>query len=204
MTLPPERLVRDAAELEAAVASLGYPLALKIQSRDLPHKTEIGGVRLGIADAAALREAYAAVMGEAARRRPDARIEGVLLAPMARRGIEMIVGVIRDAVFGPLVMVGAGGVVAELVRDVSYRLAPVDEAEAKAMIGELRVAPLLAGYRGAAAADVAALAGLVARLSDFAAAHRDLVQEIEINPVLVHEAGEGCTMVDALLTTRPR
>jgi acyl-CoA synthetase (NDP forming) len=204
MTLPEERFVRDAAELDAAALSLGYPLALKIQSRDLPHKTEIGGVRLGIADAAALREAYAAMLSEVARRRPEARIEGVLLASMARRGIEMIIGVIRDAVFGPLIMVGAGGVMAELVKDVSYRLAPVDEVEAKAMIGELRAAPLLAGYRGAPAADVAALAALVARLSEFAAVHRDLVQEVEINPVLVHEAGEGCTIIDALLTATPQ
>lgn len=200
VAVPPHRLVTDAAGLDAAAAALGYPLALKIQSPDLPHKTEVGGVRLGIGDAAALRRSYDAMLAELRRRRPDARLQGVLLQPMARPGIEVILGTIRDPGFGPLVMVGAGGVMTELFKDVAYRLAPVDAEGARRMLGELRIARLLDGFRGAPAADIDALAALVARLSRFAADNRDLVQEVELNPVIVHRAGEGCTIVDALLT----
>jgi len=199
----PCRLVTDPAELDAAAAALGFPLALKIQSPDIPHKTEVGGVRLGIRDASSLHQSYDAMLGELRRHRPDVRLQGVLLQPMARPGVEVIVGTIRDRGFGPLVMIGAGGVMTELFKDVVYRLAPVDAEGARRMLGELRVARLLQGFRGALPADVDALAALVAQLSGFAAAHRDLVQEVELNPVIVHRAGEGCTIVDALLTTAP-
>ncbi|HKW55362.1 MAG TPA: acetate--CoA ligase family protein [Stellaceae bacterium] len=199
IAMPPHRLVTDAAELDAAAAQLGFPLALKIQSPDIPHKTEVGGVRLGIGDAAALRQGYDAMLTEL-RRRPDARLQGVLLQPMAPPGIEVIVGTIRDPGFGPLVMIGAGGVMTELFKDAAYRLAPVDADGARRMLGELRIAPLLQGFRGAPAADIAALAALVAQLSRFAAAYAGLVEEVELNPVIVHSAGQGCTVVDALLS----
>ncbi len=203
IAVPPHRLVTGPGELDAAAAALGFPLALKIQSPDLPHKTEVGGVRLGIRDAASLRQSYDAMLAELRRRRPDARLQGVLLQPMARPGVEVILGTIRDKGFGPLVMIGAGGVMTELFKDVAYRLAPIDADGARRMLGELRVARLLEGFRGAPAADIAALAALVAQLSGFAAAHRDLVQEVELNPVIVHRAGEGCTIVDALLIAAP-
>ncbi|HEX6840633.1 MAG TPA: acetate--CoA ligase family protein, partial [Stellaceae bacterium] len=197
---PPHRLVTEAGGLDAAAAALGFPLALKVQSPDIPHKTEVGGVRLGIADPAALRQGYDAMLAELRRRRPEARLQGVLLQPMAPPGIEVIVGTIRDPGFGPLVMIGAGGVLTELFKDVVYRPAPVDADGARDMLADLRIARLLGGFRGAPAADIAALAALVAQLSQFAAAHRDLVQEVELNPVIVHRAGAGCTIVDALLT----
>ena len=114
----------------------------------------------------------------------------------------MIVSTMNDPTFGPVVMVGAGGVHAELYKDVAYRLAPLDDAEAAEMLAELRSAPLLQGWRGAPAADTPALAGLIARLSRFALRRGDAL-EIELNPVLVHPAGEGCTVVDALLTLAP-
>jgi acyl-CoA synthetase (NDP forming) len=204
IAMPPRRLVVEAKDLDAAAASLGFPLALKIQSPDIPHKTEAGGVRLGIADAASLRGAWDAVVAAVRRHRPEARLQGVLLEPMARLGVEVILGTIRDKVFGPLVMVGAGGVMTELFRDSAYRLAPVDRAEVREMLQDLRIAKLLGGFRGAGPADVDALALLVAQLSAFALEHRDLVEEIELNPVVVHRAGEGCTIVDALLTLGPR
>ena len=203
IALPPHRLVTDPAELDDAAAALGFPLALKIQSPDISHKTEVGGVSLGIRDKVALRQGYDAMLAELRHRRPEARLQGVLLQPMAQPGIEVIVGTIRDRDFGPLVMIGAGGVMTELFKDVAYRLAPVDAAGARRMLGELRIARLLAGFRGAPAADTDALAALVAQLSAFAAAHRDLVQEVELNPVIVHRAGEGCTIVDALLSLAP-
>jgi acyl-CoA synthetase (NDP forming) len=202
--IAPYRLVRTAAELDDAARGLGFPLAVKIQSPDILHKTEAGGVRLGIADAASLRAAYDAVRLAAARHAPDARIDGVLLERMVPNGVEIIVGVIRDPVYGPVVMLGAGGVTAELFKDVTHALAPVDAREATAMLRRLRSFPLLDGFRGAPPADIAALADLVARLSAFAAACQDTVREVELNPVIVHPAGQGCSVADALLLIEPR
>jgi hypothetical protein len=194
-------LVTEAAGLDAAAAELGFPLALKIQSPDIIHKTELGGVRLGIANRDALHAAYAAVL-EAARHAPAARIEGVLLEPMAANGTEWIIGIVRDPVAGPVLTVGAGGTQAELLRDVARRVAPVDEAEAAAMLQELRSAPLLHGFRGRPPADVPALTRLIAQVSALAAAS-DRIMELELNPVIVHAAGQGCTIADALLALRP-
>jgi acyl-CoA synthetase (NDP forming) len=202
--MAPDRLIRSASELDDAARALGFPLAAKIQSADILHKTEAGGVRLGIADHAALRQAYDAVLLNAARHAPNAAIDGVLLERMVAKGVEIIVGVIRDPVFGPVVMVGAGGVTAELFRDVAYSLAPVDAREATAMLRSLRSFPLLDGFRGAPPADVAALADLVARLAVFAAACQDTVREVELNPVIVHPAGQGCSVADALLLIEPK
>ncbi len=196
---PSGRLVRDRAELRAAGEAEGWPVAMKIQSPDIQHKTEVGGVALGLAGPEALEAAYDAMLARVAGHVPGAAIHGVLVQAMAPRGVEVIVSTINDPVFGPMVMVGAGGVTAELYRDVSYRMAPLDEAEAARMLEELRMAPLLRGWRGAAPADAAALARLVAELSRFAVAHRTQVGEIELNPVLVHPHGQGVTVVDALL-----
>ena len=195
------RLVTGRAGLVDAAEAVGWPVAIKIQSPDIPHKSEVGGVALGLAGGAALLAAYDAMTDSVARHRPEARIHGVLVEPMARRGVEMIVSTMNDPVFGPVVSLGAGGVNTELYKDLSCRLAPVDAAEALDMLAELRSAPLLHGWRGAAPGDTAALADLVARLSRFAVAERAAVAEIELNPVLVHEA--GCTVADALLVVLP-
>jgi acyl-CoA synthetase (NDP forming) len=189
-----------AANLEAALAAaraIGFPLALKLQSPDLPHKSDIGGVRLGINDEAELGEAFALLL--AAGRAAGARIAGVLVEKMALPGIEILLSAVRDPGFGPVVMLGAGGVMAEVFRDVTHRLAPLDIAVARAMIGELRSAPLLAGFRGAPTADCEALARLIVALGDFAAAAPPALREVELNPVIVHAAGAGCTIADALI-----
>jgi acetate---CoA ligase (ADP-forming) len=199
----PGVLVRNRDELDEAARAIGYPLALKVQSPDLPHKTEVGGVRLNIANAAALRVAYEEVISALAGRAPCARLDGVRLEPMAPAGIEIIVGVIRDELFGPVLMVGAGGVATELFKDVAYRLAPVDRRGALEILACLRIKTVLEGVRGAKRADIQALAHLIARISAFAAACRDSVREIELNPVLVHAAGKGCSVVDALIVLEP-
>jgi acyl-CoA synthetase (NDP forming) len=203
ITIAPSRLVSGCEGLAEAAAALGFPLAAKIQSSAIPHKTEAGGVRLGIADAAALRTAFDDIRHAAARHAPGAAVDGVLLEPMAARGVEMIVGVVRDPTFGPVVTVGAGGVTTELFKDVAYALAPIDEAEATALIRTLRSAPLLEGFRGAPPADLAALARLVSLLSRLADAGRDRISELELNPVIVHPEGRGCTVADALLVLSP-
>ena len=198
----PHRLVTKADDLDAAASALGFPLALKIQSPDIVHKTEVDGVRLGIADHDALHSAYAAVLDAARRHAPAARIEGVMLEAMAAPGTEWIVGVVTDPVAGPVLTVGAGGTQAELLRDVTHRIAPVDEAEAAAMLGELRSTPLLHGFRGRPVADTPALARLIAQVSTLAAAS-ERIAELELNPVIVHAAGQGCTIADAFLAVRP-
>jgi len=200
--IAPSRLVFKREDL-AAAASLGFPLAAKIQSAAIPHKTEAGGVRLGIADVAALEAAFDDILSAAARHAPGAAIDGVLVEPMAPRGVEIIIGVVRDPTFGPVVTVGAGGVTTELFRDVAYALAPLDEAAAAALIRTLRSAPLLDGFRGAPPADMAALAKLVSLVSRLADAARDRISELELNPVIVHAQGQGCTVADALLVLSP-
>jgi acetate---CoA ligase (ADP-forming) len=201
--MAPGVLVRDPDQLGEAARAVGYPLALKVQSSDLPHKTEVGGVRLNIRDPAALRAAYEEVMSAPAIRAPQVKIDGVRLEPMAPAGIEIIVGVIRDDLFGPVLMVGAGGVATELFKDVAYRLAPVDRGRALEMLAGLRIKTLLEGVRGAPRADVQALVRLIVRISAFAVACRETVREIELNPVIVHAPGAGCSVVDALIVLEP-
>jgi len=202
IALPDEVLVTDKGGLDAAIARAGLPLVMKIQSPDVPHKSEVGGVRVNIATKGEVFLAYEGLLANVRKARPDAQIQGVLVGPMARRGVEIIIGTLLDATFGPMVMVGLGGVTTELFRDVVYRPAPVSAAEALAMLDALKAAPLLHGFRGAPKADVAALAELIAQLSLLAARLREDVAEIEVNPVLVHPEGRGVTIVDALVVKR--
>ncbi|HEY5128913.1 MAG TPA: acetate--CoA ligase family protein, partial [Bradyrhizobium sp.] len=197
--LPEEVLVSKKSALDAAIALVGFPLVMKIQSRDLPHKSEVGGVRVNIASKGEVFLAYEALLENARRHRPDAAIQGVLVGPMAKKGVEIIIGTMQDATFGPMVMVGLGGITTELFRDVIYRPAPVSAVEASAMLAELKAAPLLNGFRGAAKADIAALSELISQISVLAAHYRQQISEIELNPVLVHPEGQGVTIVDALV-----
>ena len=202
IALPEEVLVTEKGALDAAIARTGFPLVMKIQSPDIPHKSEVGGVRVNIATKGEVFLAFEALLENARKHRPDAAIQGVLVGPMAKKGVEIIIGTMLDATFGPMIMVGLGGITTELFRDVIYRPAPVSAAEATAMLAELKAAPLLNGFRGAAKADVAALSQLIAQVSMLAAAYRDQISEIEINPVLVHPQGQGVTVVDALVVRK--
>ncbi|MGH7109552.1 MAG: acetate--CoA ligase family protein, partial [Stellaceae bacterium] len=193
-----ERLVRSADEAETAAAALGERLVLKIVSPDIAHKTEIGGVRLDV-QRAEVRAAYDRLLAAVAARAPEARIDGVLVAPFLDDGIETILGVQNDPVFGPVVMFGLGGVLVEVLRDVTFRLAPFGVAEAHRMIGEVRGATLLDGARGRPAGDRDALALALSRLSVFAAAQAKRFTSIEINPLLVRPRGLGVAALDALI-----
>ncbi|HEY6431041.1 MAG TPA: acetate--CoA ligase family protein, partial [Acetobacteraceae bacterium] len=194
------RLAASAHEAADAAVAIGFPVALKIQSPDIPHKTEAGGVRLGLADRRAVTEAYEAIIAACRQYRPEARIDGVLVECMAPAGPELGVGMVNDATFGPIIMVGWGGVMVELMGDVVHRPAPVDRAEASRMIESLRSAPLLRGFRGGPAVDAGPLAELVAQLSSVALGARDRIAEIELNPVILHADGSGLTVADALIT----
>jgi acyl-CoA synthetase (NDP forming) len=202
VAMPEEFLVTDRPGLDDAVSRTGFPLVMKIQSRDLPHKSEAGGVRLNIASRDEALAAFDALLESAHRHRPDAAIQGLLVSRMAKKGVEIIVGTMLDSTFGAMIMVGLGGITTELFRDVIYRPAPVSALEAAAMLGELKASPLLNGFRGAPKADVPALAQLIAQISQLAAGYAHDIAEIEINPVLVHPIGEGVTIVDALVVRR--
>jgi acetyltransferase len=202
IALPEEVLVADRDALDAAIAKAGFPLVMKIQSPDIAHKSEVGGVRVGIITKGEAFSTYRDLLESAQKHRPNAQVQGVLVGPMAKKGVEIIIGTLLDATLGPMVMVGLGGITTELFRDVVYRPAPVGAAEAEAMLGELKAAPLLRGFRGAPKADVAALSKLISEVSVLAARLKDQVSEIELNPVLVHAEGQGATIVDALVIPR--
>ncbi len=184
--------------LEAA-RGLGFPLVLKIVSPDIAHKTEVGGVVVGVRSEGQLVDEYESLLARVAQKAPQARITGVLVAQMVQGGTELILGTKKDPVFGQMVMVGLGGIYAEILKDVALQPAPVDEAQASAMLHSLKAFPLLDGARGRAKADVAAAARAVAALSRFAARHADSVAEIDINPLVVLDAGKGAFALDALL-----
>lgn len=189
-------LASDAVVMQGSVPDgLAYPVAAKILSPDIAHRTEIGGVLLDIPDAAALGEAAATLRARLARAAPEARLRGILVQPMARGLAEVILGFRRDPEVGPVVLLGAGGVLAELQREVVLRLAPVEEAEARAMIAELRALAPLAGWRNLPRGDLAALARAVVAVSRLAALPG--LAEAEINPLIVHAEGGGVTVADA-------
>ncbi|MBR0682283.1 CoA-binding protein [Roseomonas eburnea] len=180
---------------EAVPEGLRYPVALKILSPDLAHKTEVGGVALNIADAAALKLAAREMLARVAARAPDATITGFLVQPMAKGLAEAILGFRRDPESGPVVLVGAGGVMAELHRDTALRCAPVGLEEARAMIAEVKGLKPLAGWRGLPKGDLEALAAAIVAVARLAAVQE--VSEAEINPLIVHAEGQGVTVADA-------
>ena len=194
------RVARDAGEAARAAGAIGTPVAMKVLSPDIAHKTEAGGVALGIAPENTARE-HDALVARARAYDADAEIRGTLVAAMVR-GVECILGARRDPVFGPVVMAGSGGVLAEVIDDVSFRKAPIDHAEAKRMIAELAVARVLEGARGRPRCDIDALAGALAALSRFAAAHAEVVESVDVNPFVVLPEGEGGLALDALIIER--
>lgn len=194
-----EIVAASADEAVQAAQRMGFPVVLKIASADIAHKTEIGGVVLNLGDEQAVRVAYGQIMQAAATHAPAARLDGILVTPMAKDGIELIMGVSRDPVFGPVVMVGTGGIYAEILHDVAVQTAPVSEDEALAMIRSLKLFPILDGARGQPRADVQAAAHTLARLSQFACRYARNVAEIDMNPVRILPEGQGAVVLDALL-----
>jgi acyl-CoA synthetase (NDP forming) len=199
LVVPDERLARTADEAVAAAVALGFPVALKIQSPDLPHKTEVGGVLLKIDSAEAVRAGFSLLCERAAKHRPDAAIHGVLVQRMLEPGIEMMVGMVQDASFGPMLVAGFGGTLVEILRDTVIEPVPVDRARALAMIARLRGRALLDRVRGAPAADVDAYADVLVKVSDLVHAATGSIAEIDLNPVFVYPKSRGVALVDALV-----
>jgi succinyl-CoA synthetase beta subunit len=176
-----------------------YPVAAKVVSPDLPHKTEAGAVALGLNDAAALKTAMAAIWGSAKSYAPDARLEGILVEPMVSAVAEVLLGYRLDAEAGPVVVLGMGGVTTEIYEDAAVRPAPVDEVQARAMIADVKGLAVIRGYRNLPEGDVPALASAVSALSRLALLQGTKVLEAEINPLMVGRAGTGVIAVDALV-----
>jgi acetyltransferase len=195
---------KDAEQAVRVAETIGYPVALKIDSPDIAHKTDVGGVRLDCIDARAVREGVAALLDEVSRRAPGARLDGVLVQRMLSGGTELIVGVKRDPLFGPAIVCGFGGIFVELLRDVAVRVPPLDQAEALAMLGELRGAGLLRGARGRPPADVAALADTLVRVARLAESHRASLRALDLNPLVVLDEGRGAVAVDWLVELEER
>jgi acyl-CoA synthetase (NDP forming) len=202
LSIPADSLATTEDEAVAAAESMGFPVVCKIVSRDIPHKSEAGGVVVGLHSAEAVRVAFRRIVEGTAGAFPDAAVDGVSVQQQAPPGVEMILGATVDPAFGPFVLLGVGGVFAEALEDVSLRPAPVTDATVRDMIDELRGRRLLDGFRGAPPADVAALTDAVVRLSWLAADHADRLDQIDLNPVVVLPDGEGARVLDALVIGR--
>lgn len=173
---------------------IGYPVVLKVSSVDITHKSDSGGVKVNLSDRDAVEQAYDEIMASCRAYAPDADIEGVAVQGMAKVGTEIIMGMIKDASFGPVVMFGLGGVLVEVLKDVSFRIVPIDKADAEDMTGEIQGRKLLEGYRGQEPADVPYLQEMLVKLSDFANATEG-IEEIDMNPVFAYK--DGAVVVDA-------
>jgi acyl-CoA synthetase (NDP forming) len=194
-----ESLATTEAEAVAAAASLGYPVVLKVESAEIAHKTEVGGVKVGLADAAAVATAYREIVASVKQRAPKAAVAGIVVQEMVCGGVEMIAGLSQCAPFGMGIVTGTGGVMVELVKDTSLALAPIDRARALELVSSTRAHKLLTGFRGAQPADIEAFAAVLVALSAIATAYGGLLEAVDLNPVSVLPAGRGVRVLDALI-----
>jgi acetyltransferase len=195
LRIPKSILAGNADEAVEAAESVGYPVVMKIASPDILHKSDIGGVRLNVTDAAQVRDFYDLLIYRAQRYMADARIWGVLVQEMVSRGKEIIIGVNRDPQFGPLVMFGLGGIYVEVLKDVTFRVAPVSQQEAWEMLDEIKSYHLLRGVRGERPADLEAIVETILRISQLVTDFPEIV-EMDINPLMVYEEDRGAVAVD--------
>jgi acetyltransferase len=200
IAIPHEIVARDPEQAGLAAGRIGGPVAIKVVSPDIQHKTEAGGVRLGLSTPEHVSKAAADVLASAARYAPQARIDGISVQQMAPAGVEIVLGVKNDRQFGPLIAVGLGGIMVELLDDTAVRLAPVDERTARAMLASLRGRGLLTGFRGKAGVDVDRLVDTICRLSELAHDLKDMIDQVDVNPVIVSR--DGVMVADALIIGR--
>ncbi len=187
-------LATSEREALAQAGAAGYPVVLKIVSPDIAHKSDVGGVKVGLASGAAVRAAYKEIMANARKAVPDADITGIAVQQMAPTGTEVIIGMTTDPQFGPVMMFGLGGIMVEVLKDVAFRLVPLAARDANQMIDEIKGAAILGGVRGQPPADKAALRSAMLKVSKFVQKHPE-VQELDLNPMLVYK--DGAIAVDA-------
>ena len=188
------RLATSAQEAVSISKELGFPVVLKIASADVVHKSDAGGVKLGLENEEQVNQAYDDIMTAIKQAFPDAKIQGVSVQNMARTGVEVIIGMSKDAQFGPVLMFGLGGVLVEILKDVSFRIVPLVKRDAREMIREIKGYPLLEGYRGSEPTDVANLEELILKVSDFVDKTPD-IKELDLNPIFAYS--DGAVAVDA-------
>lgn len=187
-------LARSADEAAQQAEEAGFPVVLKIVSPDISHKSDVGGVKLNLKTADEVRAAYEEIVASAKKHVPDARIEGVAVQHMAPQGTEVIVGMTTDPQFGPVMMFGLGGIMVEVLKDVAFRLVPLEEKDARQMIQEIKGRPILEGVRGQPPADLAALQDTLLKVSKFVEEHPE-IRELDLNPVFAYP--DGAVAVDA-------
>lgn len=200
--IPKQRLVREASEVEACLEDLSFPVVMKVESQDILHKTEAGGVKLGIGSVKEACQCFNEIMKNCREYAPEADISGVMIQEMAADGVEVIIGVQNDPMFGPVILTGLGGVFVEIFKDTVLYPCPVSHKEAVRMLSSLKGYKLLEGYRGSRPADIDALAQLIVQISGYASEHRDTLEEMDLNPVRVYENGGGTMVVDALIVEK--
>ena len=188
------KLARTKKEALSLAKGTGFPVALKIASPDVIHKSDSGGVRLGLTNVAQVGNAYSEIMLSVRQRFPRARVEGVSVQKMAPPGVEVIIGVSKDAQFGPVLMFGLGGILVEVLKDVSFRIVPVTGKDAEAMIREIKGYSLLQGYRGQEPADISSLERLIVKVSEFVERNPQ-IRELDLNPIFAYK--DGVVAVDA-------
>ena len=188
------KLATDADQAVSLAGEIGYPVALKVVSATITHKSDIGGVKLGLDDADAVRTAFDRIAAAAQAADPVGSMDGVSVQPMAAAGTEVIMGMTQDAQFGPVLMFGLGGVLVEVLKDVAFRVVPLEQRDARQMVREIQGFPVLEGYRGAAPADLDALESILLQLSQFAEANPE-VSELDLNPIFAYD--DGAIAVDA-------
>jgi acyl-CoA synthetase (NDP forming) len=187
-------LALDARAAAKAAQAMGFPAVLKVVSPDVAHKSDVGGVRLGLESKEDVERAFDEIMDAVRAAQPDARIDGVAVQRMAPPGTEVIVGMSKDPQFGPVMMFGLGGILVEVLKDVAFRIVPLEPKDAREMVREIKGFPVLEGVRGQPPADVAALENLILKLSDFIEDHPE-IEELDLNPVFAYP--DGVLAVDA-------
>jgi acetyl-CoA synthetase (ADP-forming) len=187
-------LAKSEAQAVKFAEKIGYPVVLKIVSPDVVHKSDVGGVAVNLKDSKSVREAYSQILKNVKKHNAKAKIVGVLVQEMAPQSTEVIVGVTKDPQFGPAIMFGLGGIFVEVLKDVTFRIAPITEDEAREMITEVKAYPLLKGYRNSPPVDIAAIVGILLKTSKLAMEHQE-IKELDLNPVMVYE--KGAKTVDA-------
>lgn len=194
-----ESLAQNEDEAVAMAGQIGYPVVLKVDSPDIPHKTDAGALVLNLATEEEVRRAYADVLHNAVKYKPGARINGVLVQEMLAEGIEVIIGVTRDPVFGPTIMFGLGGIFVEVLKDVSFRVAPLSPGDATDMIKEIKGYQILRGVRGKPPADTDALVEVMMKVSAMVTELKDYIEELDINPLVVYPGKKGVKAADAMV-----
>lgn len=188
------QLAKTADEAAQIAGKAGFPAVLKIVSPEITHKSDIGGVKVGLASADEVKKAFDEIVAAAKKAEPKARIDGVAVQKMAPAGTEVIVGMSKDPQFGPVLMFGLGGIFVEVLKDVAFRIVPLEPRDARQMVREIKGFPVLEGVRGQPPADLAALEGLILKLSEFVEAHPE-IEELDLNPVFAY--ADGVIAVDA-------